>query len=117
MVDKKETGNKGEDLAAAYLKEKGFAILARNWRHRRLEIDIVAERDNRIRFVEVKTRSTNQFGYPEKAIGRVKMANMMRAAEAFLAGINEEMPIQFDVVSITLEAGGCQIYHIEDLFF
>lgn len=104
-------------MATAYLKENGFAVLARNWRHKRLEIDIIAEKDGKLYFTEVKTRSSDRFGFPEKAIGPTKMANMKRAAEAFMDHAGLDGPIQFDVVAVTLSGGGHDIFHIKDVFF
>lgn len=67
-----ETGKTGEKLAADWL-EKGFTILEKNWRHKRLEVDIIAEKDNLLHFIEVKSRSSQNYGLPEESVSLKKL--------------------------------------------
>ena len=69
----KDTGFLGENKAEAYLISMGFSILFRNWRYKHLEIDIIASKDNLLHIIEVKTRSSIEFGYPEQFINPQKM--------------------------------------------
>ena len=69
-------GLKGEILATDFLIKKGYAILARNWRHGREEIDLIAWQNNVIVFVEVKARNSNHFGFPEEAVSSSKQERM-----------------------------------------
>lgn len=115
----REIGNEGEDLAAAYLESKGYMILERNYHFEHAEVDIVAY-DNAtcIVFVEVKKRATNYFGEPEEYVNDKKLANIYKAAEAWIYERKMDgSPVRFDVISITQkgnEAPG--IKHFEDVF-
>jgi len=112
-----ETGNKGETIAVNYLLEKGFEILERNWRFVHLELDIVASKDKKIHFVEVKTRRTKKYGHPEESITSKKMNHLKRAAESYLDIYPQWEQIQFDVISIFINKNQLEILMIEDVFF
>jgi len=77
-------GNWGESIAAAYYREQGCHLVARNWRCRHGEIDIVCVRGPLLYFVEVKTRRTMIFGNPEESITPAKWQRMLLCAESFL---------------------------------
>lgn len=105
-------GQAGEDLAASILRNRGYAILARNWRYRRLELDLICERRGTIVFVEVKTRSAAICGGGAGAITNAKKARLIKAAQAWLS-INDmwSRPCRFDVVCLT--AGDSETYRME----
>ena len=111
------TGRKGEEIAADYLLEKQYEILHTNWRHKRVEIDIIAKKEDVIVFVEVKTRKDDRYGYPEEAVDSAKQENLQKAAEAFIEEHNISSSIRFDIISIILKKDVPQVYHIEDAFF
>ena len=118
MTHHKLTGNKGELIAEAYLIEKNYTIIAKNWRHKHLEIDIIASINKRLHFVEVKTRTNTKFGLPEESISQAKMNHLKKAAEAYLYQNPEWLKIQFDVIAITLKKNEPEeIFMIEDVFF
>ena len=79
-----EVGKWGEEKAAEYLQGKGYRIVARHFTHRIGEIDIVATKDGRIIFVEVKTRTNNRFGAPEESIGWSKQEKLRRTANVYM---------------------------------
>jgi putative endonuclease len=113
-----ELGKKGEDLAVSFLELKGYSIIERNWRYRRAEIDIIAKLDDKLVFIEVKTRSTDVFGNPEEAVHLKKQDLIARAAGAYILKVQHDWLIRYDVVSILLFADGTYaIEHIEDAFF
>lgn len=114
-----ETGKTGERIAAHYLRSKGYAILAMNWRHRHWEVDIIASRDGRLHFVEVKTRKSMRYGYPEESITREKMRNLRNAAEAYQLANPRWQYLQFDVLSLTLDKENNirEAFLIEDVYF
>ncbi len=97
-------GRLGEERAAAFLVEKDFVCLARNWRSRAGEIDLIVERGREIRFVEVKTRRTWTYGAPEEAVTRQKLAHLRATAEAWIAAqsFTSLRAFQFDVITIFL---------------
>jgi putative endonuclease len=108
-------GRRGEDVAHRYLQEQGYRILARNWTGPYLaEVDIVAERDGRTIFVEVKSRAGEEYGSPERAMDELKIAAQRRAARAWArrAGI-EAMRIRFDLITVVF-AEPPQIEHFPD---
>jgi putative endonuclease len=116
MATHLHTGNKGEDLATAFLTDNGYTILARNWRHKKSEIDIIASFANTLHFVEVKTKRNDFLGKPETKVDRKKVAQMKIAAEAYLFQHPEWQFIQFDIVAITLPLQGPpEILLIEDI--
>lgn len=116
MATHLHTGNQGEDLATAFLTNNGYTILARNWRHKKSEIDIIASFANTLHFVEVKTKRNDFLGKPESKVDRKKVAQMKIAAEAYLFQHPEWPFIQFDIVAITLPLQGPpEIVLIEDI--
>lgn len=114
----KNTGNKGEEMAAAWLLHNGYAVVERNWRYKHLEVDIIASKGNKLHFVEVKTRSNHRFGKPEESIKRDKMTALKNAAEEYLHQHAKWKYIQFDIVAITLQGEETEeIFLIEDVYF
>ncbi len=111
-------GNKGEELAAAYLVKKGYSLLERNWRFRHWEVDIIATKDRFLHFIEVKTRHSLRYGRPEESITRDKMSNLRNAAEEYQYLHPEWKYIQFDVLAITIMNEEVkEVLMIEDVYF
>ncbi len=110
-------GRWGEDAAAQYLTANGYTILARNIHSAHGEIDIVASKDGLLVFVEVKTRSSHAFAYPEDSVTRRKQAYLLSAAEAYLQAHPESGETwQFDVIAVEGAPGGkTQIEHFENV--
>lgn len=105
MESNQEIGRWGEDLAAAYLKQKGYSILDRNFYTPEGEIDLIAlkeENDERVLiFVEVKTRTSDKYGYPEEAFTRKKWDHMLKAIDRYMrAGSDFGEGWQIDVIAI-----------------
>lgn len=97
-------GREGEELAAEHVKGLGWRVLARNWRCRYGELDLVAEDGRTLVFIEVKARSTRRRGAPEEAVDAAKQARLSRIAAAYLAAHGaSDRPCRFDVVAV--EAG------------
>lgn len=117
-MKKKEIGQYGEDLAARFLIGKGFVIVERNFRTRWGEIDLIVKKEKILHFVEVKTRTSLQFGAPTEAINYFKQQRLLGAANMFLLARNrKEKDFQFDAVSIVLniEAKTAKIRLIENI--
>ena len=112
----KDTGRHGEELAVEYLKKKGLKILHTNWQiHNQGEIDIIAEQRNTLVFIEVKTRSSLDFGNPLEAIDNKKLEQMKKTALLFLSQNKKHYDnIRFDAVSILLKPE-IKIYHLENI--
>lgn len=99
MAHHNDLGKIGENIAANLLIKKGYIIRERNWRIGKLEIDIIAELNQRIVIVEVKTRSTNTYN-PLDAIDRKKVMRLIRAAKSYLTINHLERELQFDIVTV-----------------
>ena len=117
MSNHSDIGRKGENMAVNYLKDKGYIILETNWRHGRAEIDIIVKKHEQIIFVEVKTRRSDAYGFPEEAVNESKQNKMQEAAEAYLDEHDFNGEIRFDVIAIRLTPPNEEIYHIKDAFF
>ena len=99
----KEFGKFGEDLAKSFLEKRGYQIIYRNYFTEYGEIDLIASKNDRLYFVEVKTRSTKKFGNPEEAVTQQKLAHMIDSARAFLQSHPEfEVDWQVDVIAIQI---------------
>jgi putative endonuclease len=109
------TGQSGEQAAAMFLSKHGYTILQRNYRYKRAEIDIIALKDKVMVFVEVKTRTSSIFGYPELSVGPKKEAQVLAAAEEYICKTNWQQEIRFDIIAITLSPK-YELHHIEDAF-
>jgi putative endonuclease len=120
MTDKKILGAKGENLAAKFLEQKGYKIIDRNYQAKNFgEIDIIAEQEGQIIFIEVKTKTQYQFGLPEEALTKVKKNKLNRAINFYLN--QRHYPIDFtgwrlELVAIDLFPNQLpKIYHYDDL--
>lgn len=99
-----ELGAWGEGKAEEFLRQEGFEILGANIRTEYGEIDIVACNELRIHFIEVKTRRSGTFGYPEESIGPVKAQHLVESAESYLLSNPDSGPEwQIDVVAIRVD--------------
>lgn len=112
-------GRRGEDLAHRYLRSAGYTVVARNYRPGggQTEVDLVARDGDAVVFVEVKSRATDEFGSPDRAVGAEKRKHIMRAARAYAtrAGI-EWSQVRFDVISIVFSNPPSLVHH-KDAFF
>lgn len=110
---------RGEDLANDYLRRHGYRIVARNFRPRsgRGEVDLIGWDGDRLAFIEVKTRGSEDFGRPERAVDRRKSVHLVRCADDYIrrAGVDPNLA-RFDVVSIILGAEEPEIQLLKDVF-
>jgi putative endonuclease len=109
-------GPRGEDIAVKYLKKQGYRVLKRNYKAPPGEVDIIAEKDGTVVFVEVKTRSDDAFGLPQEAVGERKQRKMRETALYYLSGLKEQPRARFDIISISMAKGSKKIEHIPDAF-
>jgi putative endonuclease len=109
-------GKRGEDLATLWLEKKGYQILARNWRYRRFEIDIIASKNNLLHFIEIKSRHGLVFGLPEESVSEKKLINILEAAEEYQFLHPEWERIQFDILAITEMKTSTEYFLIEDVY-
>ena len=101
--NKIKIGKFGEQIAAKYLKDKGYKILKTNYYTREGEIDLICQKHGLLIFVEVKTRKNNYFGYPEESIDQNKQDRLVKAIQHFLQSHASAIEsIRVDAVSIRL---------------
>lgn len=114
-TNKRKVGGYYEDLAAAYLKKKGYVILEQNFTCRQGEIDLIVRDGNTYVFVEVKYRRNLSSGYPEEAVGNAKQRTICRAALYYLKKYvrSVDVPCRFDVTTVL---GNGKIHHIPNAF-
>jgi len=108
-----EKGNKGEEAAVVYLAENDYRILQRNWRYYHKELDIIAEKDDKLFIFEVKSRRQNSFSDPSEVLSYNKMRHIIDAAEAYIMEFNIEKEVQFDLL-VVLFGDGVQIKHYKE---
>ena len=118
---RKETGTRGETLAAAFVAREGMVLLARNWRCRTGEIDLVAMDGDHVVFLEVRTRkSVSRFGSPAESVDPRKQRQVRQTAQVYLLQhpVKPHVQPRFDVISITLAPDNTlqQLNHIKNAF-
>ena len=113
VVHKKILGDKGEKLAEAYLKKQGYKILKRNYRTPLGEADLVVQKGEEIVFVEVKTRTSDDYGTPAASVTKTKQAHYKKIAAYYISGRKEEVAVRFDVVEVWADG---KIEHMESAF-
>lgn len=118
MTDKIKKGEHGERLASQFLEEKGYEILERNYRYKHSEIDLIVKKEKWLVFVEVKTRTSVAFGYPEEFVDYNKVKSILRGAEYYMYKVNWPHNARFDVVSVVLRGNEePEVVHFEDAFY
>lgn len=117
MAQHNETGKQGEIEAARFLGEKGYEIMARNFRYQHAEIDLVAKKGKLLVFVEVKTRTNLSFGNPEEFVSYTKAKLVMKAAEHYIFTHNWQFDVRFDIVAVSIVGNEMRVNHVEDAFF
>lgn len=116
MAEHNELGKKGEDLATNFLLKKGYQILENNYRFQKAEVDIIAQKDKILVAVEVKTRSTPEFGDPQEFLKPQQIKRLVKAIDFYVNENNLDVEVRFDIVAIIKNKLGTKIEHIEDAF-
>jgi len=116
MAQHNDLGKKGEQLAVDFLQKKGYAILERNFRHQKAEVDIIARKEGVICAVEVKTRSTPEFGNPQDFVKPKQIQQLVKAMDFYITNNDLEVELRFDIVAIIKNKLGTRIEHLEDAF-
>jgi putative endonuclease len=110
-------GKKGEELAAEFLQKNGYAIVARNFVYQQAEVDIIARKKDVLIAVEVKTRSTPDFGDPQEFVKKKQIQQLLKAVNYFAEEQEMELEVRFDIVAIIKNQSGTKIEHLEDAFY
>ena len=116
MSEHYELGKKGEQLAVDYLTKEGYKIEERNWRFQKAEIDIIASKQETIISIEVKTRSSKDFGNPQDFVNSKKIKLMVLAMNEYVLMKNLDIEVRFDIIAIIKIKEEFDINHIKDAF-
>lgn len=103
-------------LASRYLLEKGYAVLHYNWRSGHKEIDLIAKERDTLVFVEVKSRTSEQYGNAQDAVDDRKIRLLISAAQTYILKYNVDLKFRFDVITVIGRSEPYRIEHIEDAF-
>jgi putative endonuclease len=117
MLNNTQKGNQGEEIARAHLLKLGYSILEKNWRHKHLEIDIIASINDTLIVVEVKLRANAFFGNPEEFVTLSKQKKLIKAADFYIKENNYNWETRFDIVAIIQNSNELKIEHIEGAFY
>jgi putative endonuclease len=116
MATHNELGQKGEQLAVEFLQKKGYQILERNWRFKKAEVDIIAQKNGVLAIVEVKTRSSNYFGNPQDFVNPKKIKLLVEAIHEYVTSKNLDVEVRFDIIAILKDEDTFGIEHLKDAF-
>ena len=117
MAEHNDLGKLGEEMAISFLEKNGYAIRESNWVFQKAEIDIIAQKKNILAIVEVKTRSTLDFGLPQDFVKPKKIQLLVKAVNEYVIVNNLDLEIRFDIIAISKEGKKFVLEHIEDAFF
>ena len=118
MAAHNELGKWGEEMAARYLLDNGYAIIERDWHYQRRDLDIIASKDGILIIVEVKTRHNTAYTLPEEAVGYEKAKSIAISSNAYVKTHRINMPLRFDIIAVTGSPDSdYTIKHIPDAFY
>ena len=117
MAQHNELGKKGEQLAVDFLLKKDYEIIERNYRFEKAEVDIIAQKDSILAIIEVKTRSTIDFGNPQDFVKPKQIKNLVKAVDEYVTVNDLDVEVRFDIIAIVKEKSKYSIEHLEDAFY
>ncbi len=117
MAEHNELGKLGEEMAVEYLQKQGYSILQTNWMFQKAEIDIIAQKGDVLAIVEVKTRSSVEFGLPQEFVKPKKIQLLVKAVNEYVMQNDLDVEARFDIISIYKNNGIFEVEHLEDAFF
>ena len=117
MAQHNELGKKGEQMAVDFLLGKGYNIVARNYRFDKAEVDIIARQQDILAIIEVKARSTADFGDPQDFVKLKQIKNLVKAVDEYVTVNNLNVEVRFDIIAITKKGKDYDIEHLENAFY
>jgi len=117
MAEHNELGKKGEQLAVDFLLKNNYDIIERNYRFDKAEVDIIAQKNKILAIVEVKTRSTIDFGNPQDFVKPKQIKNLVKAVDEYVIENDLDIEVRFDIIAIVKEKKGFKIEHLENAFY
>jgi len=116
LAEHNKLGELGEAMALDYLVKNGYTIQAKNWYFQKAEIDLIAQKGDTLVCVEVKTRSTNEFGDPQDFIDAKKIKLLVKAMNQYVESNDLDVDVRFDVIAIIHNKYKTVLEHFEDAF-
>ena len=116
MATHNELGKKGEVLAVEFLQKNNYTILERNWRFKKAEVDIIAQKNDVLAVIEVKTRSSDYFGNPQDFVNQKKIKLLVEAINEYVTSKDLDVEVRFDIIAILKNNKSFKIEHLEDAF-
>lgn len=117
MAQHNELGKKGEQLAVDFLLHHGYIIIERNYRFDKAEVDIIARIKDVLAIIEVKTRSTTDFGNPQDFVKPKQIQRLVKAVDEYVTVNQLDVEVRFDIIAITKEGNTFNIEHLENAFY
>ena len=117
MAQHNELGKKGEQMAVDFLLGKGYNIIARNYRFDKAEVDIIARQQDILAIIEVKARSSADFGDPQDFVKPKQIKNLVKAVDEYVTVNNLDVEVRFDIIAITKKEKDYSIEHLENAFY
>ncbi len=117
MAEHNDLGKLGEELAVEFLRKNGYEILETNWTFQKAEIDIIAKKENILAIVEVKTRSSLEFGLPQDFVKPKKIQLLVKAVNEYVNSNDLEVEVRFDIIAIHKEGKSFVMDHLIDAFY
>jgi putative endonuclease len=117
MAKHNELGKKGEQLAVDFLLKKNYDIVERNYRFDKAEVDIIAQKGDTLAIIEVKTRSSTDFGNPQDFVKPKQIKNLVKAVDEYVTVNALDVEVRFDIIAIVKEKDGYNIEHLENAFY
>lgn len=117
MAQHNELGKKGEQLAVDFLLENGYEIIERNYRFDKAEVDILAQKKDILAIIEVKTRSTTNFGDPQDFVKPKQIQRLVKAVDEYVTVNGLDVEVRFDIIAIVKTGKKFEIEHLENAFF
>jgi len=116
MAKHNDLGALGEEMAVDFLQKDDYKIIERNWRFKKAEIDIIAQKNDILSVVEVKTRSSDYFGNPQDFVNEKKIQLLVEAINEYVISKDLDVEVRFDIIAITKKNNDFKIEHLEDAF-
>ena len=117
MAEHNDLGKIGEELAVALLEKNGYEILETNWTFQKAEVDIIALKDQVLAVVEVKTRSSIDFGSPQDFVKPKKIKLVVKAINEFVISNDLDVEVRFDIIAIYANGANFDLEHLEAAFY
>ena len=117
MTAHNELGKLGEELAVEFLQKNGYQILETNWTFQKAEVDIIAQIDNILAIIEVKTRSSIDFGLPQDFVKPKKIQLLVKAVNEYVISNDLDVEVRFDIIALHKEGKTFAMEHLTDAFY